>query len=140
MKNVLTLLAVLAVSACATTPVDTIRAKNIAPDRILAYAEPRDDYAKVEIIRDVGFTGGGCYIGVMFRNTVLARFDQGEKAVFYLPDGNWKFAVVPDPAGRGLCGIGGYDPVFETQSIRKDQDNLFRISLGPYRRPRLLPM
>lgn len=142
MKKVVSMLvATMSLTACMspTVPVDTFSAKPIDPTRVLAYQEPRDDYAKVQITRDKGFLSSGCYVGVMYRQTILARFDVGEKAVFYLPEGDWKFAIVADPQGRALCGIEG-NPVFETQKIRKDQDNLFRISFGPYRRPRLLPM
>lgn len=45
-----------------------------------------------------------------------------------------------DPDGNLLCGADDLNPVFETQQIRKDQENLFRISFGAWRRPRLLPM
>ena len=142
MKKILMLSVLLSsLTACAlpTSPVDSLSAKPIDPARVLAYQEPNKDYAKVQIIRDKGFLASCCYIGVMYRQTVLARFDVGEKAEFYLPEGDWQFAIVSDPQGRALCGLSG-NPVFETQQIRKDKDNLFRISFGPYRRPRLLPM
>ncbi|GMQ50381.1 hypothetical protein LST1_06690 [Neisseria elongata] len=140
MKKLSAVIVLLLLSGCASIPVDTNHARKIDPRRVLAYAEPKEDYARVEIIRDSGILGSGCYFGVMYRNTVLARFAAGEKAVFYLPEGDWKFAVVRDPQGMALCGVGDLNPVFETQQIRKDRENLFRISFGPYRRPRLLPM
>ncbi|MFC3873288.1 hypothetical protein [Neisseria musculi] len=138
MKNVLVLAVALAASGCATAPVVSGMAKDVPAERVLAYAEPREDYARVEITRDSGFLGSGCYLGVMYRQTLLARFAAGERAVFYIPEGDWNFAVVQDPRGRGLCGI-SENPAIERQSIRKGQDNLFRVSSGPYRRPRLLP-
>ncbi|KPN72453.1 hypothetical protein [Neisseria sp. 83E34] len=128
------------VTGCATAPIDSSRAKLVPTERILAYSEPNPDYAKVEIIRDSGHIGSACYFGVMYRNTVLARFGTKEKATFYIPEGNWPFAIVRDPDGRGLCGVNDLNPVFETQKISKEQDNLFRISFGPWRRPRLLPL
>lgn len=33
-----------------------------------------------------------------------------------------------------------FNPAVEKQVIKKDKENIFRISLGPWRRPRLLPM
>lgn len=140
MKKLFALAALAVLAGCATVPIDTNYARDIDPARVLAYSEPKDGYARVEIIRDGGVLGSGCYFGVMYRNTVLARFAPKEKAVFYLPEGDWKFAVVRDPQGKALCGMGDFNPVFETQQIRKDGENLFRISFGPYRRPRLLPL
>ena len=133
------MVAVLLLSACATAPIDSARAKMVPPERVLAYSEPNPEYAKVEIVRDAGLMGSGCYLGVMYRQTVLARFGSGEKAVFYLPEGEWSMAVVKDPDGNLLCGV-NEAPAIERQKIVKAQDNLFRISLGAYRRPRLLPM
>lgn len=72
-------------AGCATAPVDSGRAKEVPPDRILAYGAPNPDYAKVEIIRDAGFLGSGCYLGVMYRQTVLARFFTYRKA-----NGRWQ--------------------------------------------------
>ena len=127
-------------SGCAgTSPVVLQQAKQVPPERILAQGEYNPNYAKVTIVRDAGFQGGGCYLGVMYRQTLLARFDPEEKADFYIPEGEYNFAVIGDPYGRGLCGS-QFDPAVEKQVIKKDKDNIFRISLGPWRRPRLLPM
>ena len=139
MKIFALLAAALLLSACATAPIDSGRAKMVPPERVLAYSDPNPEYAKVEIVRDAGFMGSGCYLGVMYRQTVLARFGASEKAVFYLPEGEWPMAVVSDPDGKVLCGVNGV-PAIERQRIVKGRDNLFRISLGAYRRPRLLPM
>lgn len=128
-------------SACVTTPVASQFAKPVPEERILAYKEYNPNYAKVIITRDAGSLHGGCYLGVMYRETLLARFDPEETATFYIPEGEWKFAVTRDPMGRGLCaGSLGFNPVIETQKIEKDKENIFRISLGFYRRPRLLPL
>ncbi|MCW9716749.1 hypothetical protein [Avibacterium sp. 21-594] len=128
-------------SACATTPVFLQDAKPVPENRVLAFKEYNPEYAKVTITRDAGALGSGCYLGVMYRQTLLARFDPKENATFYIPEGEWKFAVTPDPMGRGLCsGAMGFNPAVEIQKIEKNKENLFRISSGPYRRPRLLPM
>ena len=137
-KQILLVAMAVVLAGCATAPVDSGRAKEVPPDRILAYGAPNPDYAKVEIVRDAGFLGSGCYLGVMYRQTVLARFAPSEKAVFYLPEGEWPMAVTKDPDGRMLCGM-NEAPAVERQKIVKGRENLFRISSGPYRRPRLLP-
>lgn len=81
----------------------------------------------------------GCYLDVMYRQTLLARFATEEKADFYIPEGEYNFSVIGGPYGCRLCG-GQFDPAVEKQVIKKDKDNIFRISLGSWRRPRLLPM
>lgn len=129
----------LIITGCSTSPVVLQQAKQVPQDRILAQGEYNPAYAKVTIVRDAGFRGGGCYVGVMYRQTLLARFDPEEKADFYIPEGEYNFAVIGDPYGRGLCGQ-QFDPVVEKQVIKKDKENIFRISLGSWRRPRLLPM
>lgn len=126
-------------SGCAdTVPVVMQHARQVPQDRIFAHSEYNPNYAKVTIIRDAGYYGSGCYFGVMYRQTLLARFDPEEKADFYIPEGEYNFAVIGDPYGRGLCG--GLIPVIEKQVIKKDKDNIFRISLTTRGSPRLLPM
>ncbi|SMB81369.1 hypothetical protein SAMN05660772_01828 [Pasteurella testudinis DSM 23072] len=131
------LLSLFLASCAGTAPVPEQLAKNIPPERVLAYQEYNPEYAKVTIIRDSGFQGGGCYLGVMYRQTILARFDTSEKAVFYIPEGDWPFAVTADPYGKWLC-YGSFNPLTKTQQIRKDKENLFRISLNPWRMPQLI--
>lgn len=125
-------------TGCSTSPVSLDKAVSVPKDRVLAHSEYNPDYAKVEIVRDSGALGGGCYLSVIFRDEHLARFDVSEKATFYLPDGEWNFAVAPDPNGKGLCSSAlGFNPAFEKQIISKDKDNSFRISSRAYRRPQL---
>ena len=143
MKNVVLLglsIATIFLGGCATAPISTSLAKTTPKDWILAYQEKLDGYAEVEITRDTGFLGGGCYLSVLFRNETIGRFDTGEKATFYLPPGQWAMAVASDPDGRGLCAAAGFNPAFEQQNIKLNIKNIFRISSGPYRRPRLLPL
>lgn len=84
--------------------------------------------------------GGGCHIGLEINGMLAARFSPGEAAIFYVPSASPPMQVIPDPLGKGLCGIAGWTPVPETYTLKAEQDNIFRISLGAYRRPRLVPM
>lgn len=128
-------------TSCSTSQVSLNKATPVPKDRVLSYSEYNPDYAKVEITRDSGFLGGGCYLSVIFRESHLARFDVSEKATFYLPEGEWNFAVAPDPMGNGLCSPAlGFNPAFEKKVIKNGQDNLFRISSRAYRRPQLFIM
>lgn len=123
----------------ATSLVIMQKAKNVPADRIMSYGKQNNNYAKVTIIRDEGLSGIGCYVGVMYRQTLLARFDVAEKAGFYIPKGEYDFSVISDPYGKLLCSY-TFDPAVEKQIIKKDRDNIFRISINPWRRPRLLPV
>lgn len=108
--------------------------------KVLAFTEPTQGYAKVVITRDAGFMGSGCFIAVTADDVVIGRFKPKDTATFYLPATTEVMMVVPDPEGRGLCNPGmGWNPVEEKYVLRTDATNYFRISLGAYRRPRLLP-
>jgi hypothetical protein len=111
----------------------------VPTERLLAYTTAKEGYAKVSVTRDAGFMGGGCYVGLVVEGVLAARFDAGETAEFYVPTGDSNMAVVPDPQGRGLCSGAGWYPVPEHYALKADRLNLFRISFGAYRRPRLLP-
>ena len=114
-------------------------AKKLPIERLLAYTEKKEGFAKLTVTRDEGFMGSACYIGLVISGTLAARFDPGETAEFFLPSGTANMAVVPDPQATGVCSVGGWDPVPEQYIIKENMLNLYRISLGAYRRPRLLP-
>jgi len=107
-------------------------------DRLLAFQEQIDGYAHMVVTRDKGFVGSGCYIGVVIAGKLAARLGPSETADFYVPADTTDMAAVPDPKGRGLCSA-GWDPVPEHYTLKPEGMNLFRISLGAYRRPRLTP-
>ena len=122
-----------------TNPVAVASASRIPPDRALMFQEKKPGSYLMTITRDEGFMGGGCFIGLEVDGKLSARFNPGDTASFYIPTATPAMQVVPDPLGQGLCGIGGWTPVPENYVLKANQDNLFRISLGAYRRPRLLP-
>jgi hypothetical protein len=126
-------------SSCATQGVPRAEATRVPPDRLLAFTDRKDGYASVVVTRDAGLMGGGCFIGLVISGTLAARFDPAETAEFFVPPGETDMAVVRDPQGRGMCSMGAWNPVPEHYTLKKDGLNLFRISLGPFRRPRLLP-
>lgn len=124
-----------------TSEVGLDKAKQVPPDRILAYSEYNPNYAKVEITRDSGVIGSACYLSVITKDKTLARFDTSEKATFYMPEGEWMLAVAPDPDGKGLCSDAlGFNPPFEVKKISKDKPNQYRISSRIFRRPQLFIM
>lgn len=122
-----------------TEAVPQSAAKSVPTERLRAFQENHLNYALVTVTRDAGFMGGGCYIGLVVSGILAARFDPEETARFFIPAGKSEMAVVRDPEGQGLCSVGAWDPVPEHYELKQDGQNLFRISLGAYRRPRLLP-
>ena len=139
----MSLLAVALCSGCTafvrTNATSHSTANEVPTDRMLAYSEQKEGYASMTVTRDEGFMGGGCYLGLVISGTIAARFDPKETATFFIPPGETSMAVVPDPQRKGLCSVGGWDPVPEKYDIKIGATNLYRISLGAYRRPRLLP-
>lgn len=91
MKKIILLGLIFSLVGCATAPISTTMAKQTPKERLLAYQEKKDGYAEVEIIRDTGYLGGGCYLSVFLRNEMVGRFDTGEKATFIyqLANGAW---------------------------------------------------
>lgn len=122
-----------------TNQVSTSSAVQVPVDRVLAFQDKQPDSFVLQVTRDEGFMGGGCYIGLEIEGSLAGRFDTGETATFYLSTSTPKMSVIPDPLGRGLCGISGWTPVPENYVLKSSGLNLYRISLGAYRRPRLLP-
>ncbi len=129
------------IGCVASSEISWDKADPVPADRILSYGEYNANYAKVEITRDSGVLGGGCYLAVITKDKTLARFDTSEKATFYMPEGDWMLAVAADPDGKGLCSDSlGFNPAFELKHIAKDKPNRYRISSRVYRRPQLFIM
>lgn len=115
-------------------------AKTVPSERRLAYQTNSPQFFRLDVTRDEGFMGGGCYIALEIDGALAGRFDTEEMGTFYVPSATPKLRVIPDPMGKGLCALGGWNPVAENYKLIRDKPNRYRISLGAYRRPRLLPM
>jgi len=99
MKSI-TLLALLALGACTTSPVSVNEAKAVTP---LAYqAAPNEPYATVTVVRDSGFEGSACSLGLFVDGKVSAILDTSQKATLYIPVG--EHIVGASSVGAGLCG------------------------------------
>ncbi|TVT77478.1 MAG: hypothetical protein FHP92_04720 [Denitromonas halophila] len=140
-KTLVVVLSLAVLSGCAgsitTNPISINSAKPVPADRLLAFQGASEGLVKITITRDSGFLGGGCFIGFALAGQFAARFDPEEKAEFYIEPGKVQMSAVPDPQGQGLCGAGGWDPVIERYDIAPNETNIFRISMGMYRRPRV---
>lgn len=103
MKKIFLLLAIVAITGCATTVVPPTKATPAPKDRIFKYQTSSDNTGSLTIIRDSGFGGAGCYATVYLNGERVAKLDPKEKATFYLSEGEW--AVGANLEGKGLCGI-----------------------------------
>lgn len=109
MKNcVLGLAAAVALSACATKPINTATARSTPPDRIYAQELVVSGDGKVELIvaRDAGYIGSGCMSAVYLDGRKVSAIDNNEKVTFYLTPGRYILGTGPNPDGVALCRVG----------------------------------
>lgn len=105
MKKEILLLSAIALSGCATTVVPPSQAIPAPHDRVFKYQNKSDADGTLTIVRDKGFTGGGCFATVYINGDRVAKLDTKEKATLYLPVG--EIAVGANLEGSGLCGFSG---------------------------------
>ena len=100
----------LCLAGCATEAVLPSQAKQAPKERLLKFQSPGvGEQAKLIVVRDKGFLGSGCFVGVYLNQEKAAILDPGEKAEFYLKPGEWNVALMGEgkmcisdkiPAGR----------------------------------------
>ncbi|MCK6728503.1 hypothetical protein [Enterobacter bugandensis] len=100
----------LCLAGCATEAVLPSQAKQAPKERLLKFQSPVvGEQAKLIVVRDKGFLGSGCFVGVYLNQEKAAILDPGEKAEFYLKPGEWNVALMGEgkmciadkiPAGR----------------------------------------
>lgn len=116
-------------SACATSPVSIDNAAPVPAERLLAFQDATAGEAEITVIRDKGFTGGGCYGALIINNILAGRFDVSEAAVFYLPVGETLLRYGRDPEGKALCST-GQDHWVQRETVLKHGDKkTFRLSI-----------
>jgi hypothetical protein len=110
---------------CATTPVPTKSAKNVQNSRVLnpALLERKEGLGQVVVKRDLGLSASACNSRVFANGTPVADIAQGEKVVFYLPEGEQMLAA----KAVGIC-IGGL--VEAKVLVNLSRPAVFRISYG----------
>ncbi len=126
----ISIVAAVALTACATTPVDTSEARPVSPDRILAsdYATQRPGTYLVIIKRDAGRSGAACSSHVIVDGRPIADLAIEEKLSVYLTLGDHIISSTPN----GSCG-GGFAEA--SIVVRADRPTTLRIqydSKGEY--------
>lgn len=112
--------AILALSACSTTPIPTHEARAVKPLQSFLQRVPPGS-AEVVIKRDAGFRGSACTMRVYVDGIAAAMLEPGEKVTLMLPVGDHVFGAEPSGA---FCG----SVIVETRAtVTRDKPSVFRI-------------
>lgn len=133
MKLITASLLLALLTGCATSAVTIDKAKPIPTERILIGNTDSTD-AKITIIRDSGFMGGGCFVDVYVNNTLAAKLDTAEKVTFNVKSG--ELILGSQPSGSALCN-GASIRHFET-SISQGQHKLYRVMTDQNGNPQII--
>lgn len=125
MRSILAVLSVLALSGCASYQSDEIHP--VPADRLLGYQQPAKNSVQVDVSRDAGYLGGGCYVAVTIDHEVAARIGTGESASFHVPAGQHVVGILGDKDGEGLCSKAMLRRELLV-SLEPGNDNRFRIN------------
>ncbi|EBQ8844199.1 hypothetical protein AU593_004210 [Salmonella enterica subsp. enterica serovar Derby] len=88
-------------TACSTSSVPATEAKFAPQNRVLKYQIPTE--TTLTIVRDKGLTGSGCNATIFINGDNVAKLKTGEKATFYLSEGEW--VVGSSLESSGLCAL-----------------------------------
>ncbi|MGX8847709.1 hypothetical protein [Pseudomonas aeruginosa] len=103
MKKLIGAFALLLVAGCSTSPVSVETAAPAKAANVYAYqSKPAGPSGSLTVVRDSGFVGGGCDMGVYVDGRLVARIATKEKVTLFLPVGSK--VVGAGIVGAGLCG------------------------------------
>lgn len=130
----LTIIAVVGLSACGTTPVKFSAAATTSQDRVFAWKNSGDGLSPVIVVRDRGFMGSGVYQALKVDGALVAKLDPGEAVTLYIPSGDHVFGVIPTPDILDAHTI-------QEVSVRieRGRTHYLRISIGPEGTSRIAP-
>ncbi|PTS86707.1 3-isopropylmalate dehydratase [Pseudomonas sp. HMWF032] len=100
---VLPLLLLVGCSSWQAAPEDV---KPVPADRLLGYQQPLGQGGQLQVKRDFGGMGGGCYVAVLVDRKVAARIGVGEQVRFQVPVGTRVLSIGIDEMDDTLCGMG----------------------------------
>ncbi|HGK7302436.1 TPA: hypothetical protein ACJ509_000262 [Stenotrophomonas maltophilia] len=105
MKSLAIPLLLLTLTGCMPTKQAPPTAVKDAPaERVFPLEQVQGPAGTVTVTRDVGFVGGGCYLGVMVDGKIAAHLDRAERLTVQLPEGRHVLTATP-VQGRGLCKV-----------------------------------
>ncbi len=131
----LLIIAVLAVTACSTTPVPSSLARDVTADNLASspYATPGDDRGTVIVTRDNGFVGSGCVMRVLMNGTPVALLNTRESVTLHVPAGEHIVGTLrgSGESGAGLCG-GSRDSTEVSVTVEPGVTKRLRIGFGSH--------
>ncbi|HFP1195314.1 TPA: hypothetical protein ACHKE7_004954, partial [Escherichia coli] len=77
------------------------KAKDAPQSRIFKYQTPHE--SSLTIVRDKGLVGSACNASIFINGETAAKLEPGEKATFYLNEGEW--IVGTSIESSGLCAF-----------------------------------
>lgn len=127
MKKIAFVAAIVFLSGCATQAVLPNQAKLAPQERIFKYQSPLADGAKLIVVRDSGFLGGGCFFGVYVDGERTATLNPGDRVNLYLPAGEHNIAM----KGEGKVCIADEVPVGRDINLKPNQIKAVRLFADP---------
>ncbi|HCL3594367.1 TPA: hypothetical protein N2A81_005976 [Pseudomonas aeruginosa] len=124
MKKLIGVAALMALAGCSTNPTSAENADQVPVSRIFYSGT---GVSGIQITRDGGALGSGCYIGVFLDGKLVARIGGGETVKLSVPAGEHLVGMGDDPHGNGLCAIGGVAMREVPASLSAGQNRRFRI-------------
>jgi len=129
LKFISTVIALLLLTACATTPIPSGKADPVPSSRLFAYQNPAADGAVLIVTRDSGFVGGGCNTSVSIDGRKAAEIGAGETAKFYVASG--EHIVGASSCGSGLKEREANIKAGATKKFRISIDSSMSMDLSP---------
>ncbi len=121
-------------AGCSTTAVQPENAKPAPAERVFYQGAGN---AKITIIRDEGFLGGGCYAAVYFGETKVANLDAEESVTFNADAGTIILGV--ESAGNGLCTMSS-QVVYTESVVKAGGHRFYRVYMNTNAGgPRIMP-
>lgn len=118
-------------AGCGTTQTSMSEARPVPSAFVYASqnAVPQDG-AKLTVVRDSGFAGGGCRVGLFVDGKRVADLEPKEMVTVHVKSGQRILGVGPAANDRGLCSLVGSEVMREREAqFEPGQERYFRMSV-----------
>ncbi|WP_415754797.1 3-isopropylmalate dehydratase [Pseudomonas leptonychotis] len=126
MRLICAVLPLLLLAGCSSWKPAAEDIKPVPADRLLGYQEPLAQGGQLQVNRDVGGMGGGCYVAVLVDRKVAARIGVSEQVQFQVPVGTRVLSIGIDEMDDTLCGMGRLRRELAVK-VEPGSQQLFRI-------------
>lgn len=127
LKTIATIALAALVTGCSTSPVSFDQAKPVPGSRVMVYGQkPAGPYGTIQVSRDTGFVGSGCFVAIHVDGRAVARIDTGEAVSLFVPAGEHLVGLGADERGSGLCSFSG-SLKEQSATLKAGQVKRFRI-------------